>query len=853
MVTIGSAEFLITADASPAVRELGKFETQSRGLSSKLGGVFSGITAGIGGVVKGFGALGLAAAGVSSVIDGLKGVGSALGLGALNEMEQTRASFNAFTKDAGQTEKIMAQVREEAAKTPFAFGELAKATASLMPVAKSSGAALMDLVKEAEILAASNPLEGLEGASFSLREAMTGDFTSIIERFNLSRSTINKLKEEGVPNLEIVRRAMQEMGFDSDLIAAKAETLEGRWSTFLDTMTTLQTKIGQPIFDALKEGLVGLQGTLEANMPLLEGLADTMAGGLKSGIETAKTALSGLADIFTRVFSGDLAGAGSLVKTALENIGTTIVTSVEGWASSFAAWVDGAEGDMLGELGTMLTGLFDWLQKAQIGIIGKLAEWAAAFVEWVGPKIPDLLRQLGVLLASLTGWLLGTALPRIVTTLAQWGLELVAWVAPRIPPLLVELGKLLLELGGWIITTALPAIGAKLLEWGDAFTAWVIPMIPKLIVQLVVLQARLIAWIGEQVAGIGKALLSWAGAFLAWVADDVLPKLPTSLGAIMRAVAGWVAEKTAAFVTEAGKLGAGFVKGIRDGIAGALGGFWSWLQTSFVDEIPAFVRELLNIHSPSGVFADIGRNIVDGLRVGMEGRLPTIDEVVSRLVGRISGMSGAVNEWLAAAAAVAGVGADWLPGLSRLAHLESTGNPRAVNDIAVGNEHASGLMQTLPSTFRAYAFPGMGDIFDPIHNAAASIAYIKDQYGHVNNIPGLLDGQKFRGYADGGIAWRKELAWVAEREPELIVPLSKIGGAGLIDRSSLVGPMPQRNSAAVGASLSAMAAPSGGGPTQVNHWTVNNVNGSAEVARQIERAQHRKDMLRGVATLGRRR
>lgn len=272
-----------------ASRVLHGVSSSLRGLGSGVGSAMSGLARPMGSVVTGLGQIGAAAQGAAAIVSGIGGVGSAVfGLGALNEIEQVRASINAFTKDGAKTEDIIAQIKREAASTPFAFAEMAKATASLMPVAKSSGVALMDLVKEAEILAASNPLEGLEGASFSLREAMTGDFTSIIERFNLSRQTINKLKEEGVPNIEIVRRAMKEMGFDSDLIAAKAQTLEGRWSTFKDTLTELSTRMGQPIFDALKDGLVGVQGLLDDGMPALQGFADMVAGAITTGIQMLK-------------------------------------------------------------------------------------------------------------------------------------------------------------------------------------------------------------------------------------------------------------------------------------------------------------------------------------------------------------------------------------------------------------------------------------------------------------------------------------------------------------------------------------------------------------------------------------
>ena len=49
-------------------------------------------------------------------------------------------------------------------------------------------------------------------------------------------------------------------------------------------------------------------------------------------------------------------------------------------------------------------------------------------------------------------------------------------------------------------------------------------------------------------------------------------------------------------------------------------------------------------------------------------------------------------------------------------------------------------MQTIPSTFEAHKAPGMNDISNPIHNAAAAIGYIKSRYGSINNVPGIKSG-----------------------------------------------------------------------------------------------------------------
>ncbi|MEW8958898.1 MAG: transglycosylase SLT domain-containing protein [Moorella sp. (in: firmicutes)] len=101
-----------------------------------------------------------------------------------------------------------------------------------------------------------------------------------------------------------------------------------------------------------------------------------------------------------------------------------------------------------------------------------------------------------------------------------------------------------------------------------------------------------------------------------------------------------------------------------------------------------------------------------------------------------------VNE----AVRITGVPSNWTPYLLWLAKAENASlDPTAVNPVPVNGEHATGLMQTLPSTFRAYAVSGMTDIYNPLHNMVAAIRYIKSRYGHPSRIPGI--GRKpWRGY-----------------------------------------------------------------------------------------------------------
>ena len=94
------------------------------------------------------------------------------------------------------------------------------------------------------------------------------------------------------------------------------------------------------------------------------------------------------------------------------------------------------------------------------------------------------------------------------------------------------------------------------------------------------------------------------------------------------------------------------------------------------------------------------------------------------------GTGGSIDDWINQAIAITGVGADWAPDLKWLAEHESSFNPNAINPQTVNGEHATGLMQTLPSTFQENALPGYEDIYNPVHNLIAAINYIKNRYGH---------------------------------------------------------------------------------------------------------------------------
>ena len=144
--------------------------------------------------------------------------------------------------------------------------------------------------------------------------------------------------------------------------------------------------------------------------------------------------------------------------------------------------------------------------------------------------------------------------------------------------------------------------------------------------------------------------------------------------------------------------------------------------------------------------------------------------------GNIGGAgSAAAAGWIRAAMAITGAPESWFTGLMTLAKRESGFNPRAINNWdsnAAKGTPSIGLMQTIGPTFRAYALPGYTDIYNPVHNAIASIRYIRARYGDISRVQQANPSKPPKGYYFGDLVTTEQTARIAEGgKAELILPI----------------------------------------------------------------------------------
>lgn len=651
----------------------------------------------------------------------------------LKPLQEQLETLNRQKESLGEQRQEMQNYKADIAATAQGFRDQETAI-------KAGEQALKDQAKAAKEAAVSAPMPGID-------KAFTPDAAA--------EAAIKRAKEAGEKLATGLRDGFAGM-FDKLIPQSIRDALDGisaRLST--DGIPGLIQTIGNglaaavPVFASKLAAWVGvfLDWARENQSRLLERLAE-LRGAIRAWMGEAAGAIGEALYEWTLAFVNwatengpalldKLAGMGSDILKWIGDEAKDIAGQLLDWATEFVAWVGPRIPELLGELGELGASMIEWMGRQLGDLLDALGKWAVEFVNWVGPKIGPLLLELGGLLVKVTEWIVLTALPAIAKKLAEWGLAIVDWVAPRILPLLEELGKVLLAIGTWIIFNALPAIGAKLAEWGKAF--------------------------------------------LDWVTTDVLPHLPETLWEIVKGINQWILDTQETIATEAAKVGKAMLEGIQTGLSDNWGRLKDWIDENIGKKLPEWMQNLLGIHSPSTVFADMGRNMILGLISGMESKSGELLESARRLFdfrGAMPGgaMPGEVTDWLRSAMAHTGVPESWLEPLKWIVDHESSGKPTAKNP----NSTASGLFQIIDTTWNAYRDKTLpNNIFDPIINAIGGIRYIKGRYGDPWAAVDYWRANNH--YAEGGWAGLNgpELAWLGERGPEYVVSNAALGkGAG---------------------------------------------------------------------------
>lgn len=342
------------------------------------------------------GVLDTASQALSAIASGFTDVlGGAISLNA--SFESSTAVIQAYTGSQEETERIMSMLQERAANSVFSFDEMAQAVQGLIPASRMAFVPVDELMTVAEQLGASNMAEGIDGAAFALREAVSGDFTSVIERFNLPRSAINALKEQGVPALDIIRTVMGDLGIGMDLVSAQANTFNGRSDRLIENLQLMAADAAKPVFDLLSESLEDVIELMAE--PEFQEFADT----IKEIVANTVQFIVGVRDLAAMI-----ASSGDPLATFLDNI-DLLIPSIDQFVGKGR------------EISAMLRPITTFIMNNLLPILGTLAAviggaLIAAFVALVAP-IAKIILIGGGIVAAIAG--IGIGIKTLVETVQR--------------------------------------------------------------------------------------------------------------------------------------------------------------------------------------------------------------------------------------------------------------------------------------------------------------------------------------------------------------------------------------------------------------------------------------------------
>lgn len=173
--------------------------------------------------------------------------------------------MGALLADKGKGKELYQIVQDKAMTSMFSEKDFSAAANAFLPVTKDFGD-IKRLMNVNERLASANMTEGMEGASFSLREALSGDVASIAERFNISKSALrsNGFSSDASwqKNLDAVDKTLDKMGYTAKYVGEVNDSAYAQWQLFKSNALKLFADSGEGILSKLKDPLKQLNETL---------------------------------------------------------------------------------------------------------------------------------------------------------------------------------------------------------------------------------------------------------------------------------------------------------------------------------------------------------------------------------------------------------------------------------------------------------------------------------------------------------------------------------------------------------------------------------------------------------------
>lgn len=375
-----------------AVRGTNTEVNRSGGLLSRMGSEFSRIgtdarssigslASGLTGVVGILGSISTAAVGAGAAITTLaaRGVWDHILQPAMDK-ETNKIQIEALSGSPKLGKEIYGMADTFGRNSMFDSSQVMAGTFSFMQNTKDPEK-LKEILSITERLAVLNKDEGFSGASFSMKEAMSGDIQSMAERFNVAKK---ELRSNGFDsnaswqtNLTAVDTTLSKMNVNDDLIDKMQDSTPARFDKLKKDTRLAFADMGGGMLSEMRPALVELNN-LFADQKGLRSFTQSMSETMGSAAEK----VFGLGDGVDITWKDITSWSQSTFKGVAE-----VVESLGGTFTSTMSLLSGEDlsgpKEAFQSFGKVLSGISDVIDTINTGIKGmkKVSDWSDSYFE----------------------------------------------------------------------------------------------------------------------------------------------------------------------------------------------------------------------------------------------------------------------------------------------------------------------------------------------------------------------------------------------------------------------------------------------------------------------------------------
>lgn len=222
-----------------------------------MGGTpLSRLTDGLSGVISLLGgvAAGAVAAGGALSVMAAKGTFEHI-LKPAMEREQQEVTIKAILKDDALANNIMDDVKAQAQDSVFGVKEILGNVKGMLGFTKDRGE-LQDINNLTERIALTDSEQGFEGASYAMKQALSGDLVSLVDRFEMDRASFkNAGYKAGLSPQEyyqIINQVMNDKGYDQKFLDEGRGTAWAQWENLKSNVGEVGITTGKGMVEELK-------------------------------------------------------------------------------------------------------------------------------------------------------------------------------------------------------------------------------------------------------------------------------------------------------------------------------------------------------------------------------------------------------------------------------------------------------------------------------------------------------------------------------------------------------------------------------------------------------------------------